>query len=419
MSARVTTLESGMRVLTDPMDSVETVSLGVWVDVGTRHEPAPINGVAHLLEHMAFKGTERRSALDIAAEIEAVGGHLNAYTSREHTAYYAKVLKEDVALAIDILADILQHSVFDRNELERERTVILQEIGQAIDTPDDLIFDLFQERAFPDQAMGRPVLGRSEIIRRIDRDSVAHYMRRNYAAPGMLLTAAGNVEHEKMVALARRAFGELSRERVARSDPARYVGGDLREARELEQVHVVLGFPGFPFGDSDYYAASVVSSALGGGMSSRLFQEIREKRGLVYAIYSFTHAYSDGGLFGIYAGTGEEEVEELIPVLCEEIRKLADGLAPAELERARAQLKAGLLMSLESTTARCEQQAAHMLVFGRPLDLGEMVARIDAVDAEAVRRVARRLRAAPPTLAALGPISRIEPYGRLAERLGH
>jgi predicted Zn-dependent peptidase len=419
MSARVTTVESGMRVLTDPMDSVETVSLGVWVDVGTRHEPAPINGVAHLLEHMAFKGTERRSALDIAAEIEAVGGHLNAYTSREHTAYYAKVLKEDVGLAVDILADILQHSVFDRHELERERTVILQEIGQAIDTPDDLIFDLFQERAFPDQAMGRPVLGRSEIIRRIDRDSVAHYMRRNYAAPGMLLTAAGNVEHEKMVALARRAFGELSPERVARSEPARYVGGDLREARELEQVHVVLGFPGFPFGDSDYYAASVVSSALGGGMSSRLFQEIREKRGLVYAIYSFTHAYSDGGLFGVYAGTGEEEVEELIPVLCEEIRKLADGLAPAELERARAQLKAGLLMSLESTTARCEQQAAHMLVFGRPLDLGEMVARIDAVDAEAVRRVARRLRAAPPTLAALGPISRIEPYGRLAGRLGH
>jgi predicted Zn-dependent peptidase len=419
MSARVTTLESGMRVLTDPMDSVETVSLGVWVDVGTRHEPAPINGVAHLLEHMAFKGTERRSALDIAAEIEAVGGHLNAYTSREHTAYYAKVLKEDVELAVDILADILQHSVFDGNELERERTVILQEIGQAIDTPDDLIFDLFQERAFPDQAMGRPVLGRSEIIRRIDRDSVAHYMRRNYAAPGMLLTAAGNVEHEKMVALARRAFGELSRERVARSDPARYVGGDLREQRDLEQVHVVLGFPGFPFGDSDYYAASVVSSALGGGMSSRLFQEIREKRGLVYAIYSFTHAYSDGGLFGVYAGTGEDEVEELIPVLCEEIRKLADGLAPAELERARAQLKAGLLMSLESTTARCEQQAAHMLVFGRPLDLGEMVARIDAVNAEAVRRVAVRLRAAPPTLAALGPISRIEPYGRLAGRLGH
>ena len=418
MTVRVTTLENGMRVLTDVMDSVETVSIGVWVDVGTRHEPAEINGVAHLLEHMAFKGTERRSALEIAEEIEAVGGHLNAYTSREHTAYYAKVLKGDMPLAVDILADILQHSVFDPRELERERAVILQEIGQAIDTPDDIIFDLFQERAFPDQAMGRPVLGRTEIIRGIDRDTVAQYMRRHYAASGMLLAAAGNIDHDALVTLARRAFSHLPADRVARSEPARYVGGDLREARDLEQVHVVLGFPGFTYGDPDYYAASVVSSALGGGMSSRLFQEIREKRGLVYAIYSFTHAYSDGGLFGVYAGTGEDEVEELMPVLCNEIRRLSNGLERAELERARAQLKAGLLMSLESTTARCEQQAAHMLVFGRPLDLAEMVTRIDAVDAAAAERVARRLWTAPPTLTALGPVGRIETYQRLIERLG-
>ena len=415
---RVTTLDNGMRVLTDEMDSVETVSLGIWVDVGTRHEPAAINGVAHVLEHMAFKGTERRSALEIAEEIEAVGGHLNAYTSREHTAYYAKVLKENTPLAVDILADILQHSVFDSRELERERTVILQEIGQANDTPDDIIFDLFQERAFPDQAMGRPVLGRSEIIRRMDRDTVAQYMRRHYAAGGMLFCAAGNIDHDSLVALARTAFVHLPADRVARSEPACYVGGDLREKRDLEQVHVVLGFPGFAYADPDYYAASVVSSALGGGMSSRLFQEIREKRGLVYSIYSFTHAYSDGGLFGVYAGTGEDEVEELMPVLCSEIRRLGDGLEAAELARARAQLKAGLLMSLESTTARCEQQAAHMLVFGRPLDLGQMVARIDAVDAAAVARVAQRLRKAPPTLTALGPIGRIEAYQRLVERLG-
>lgn len=418
MSVSVTTLKNGMRVLTDRMDSVETVSIGVWVDVGTRHEPAQVNGVAHLLEHMAFKGTERRSALDIAAEIEAVGGHLNAYTSREHTAYYAKVLKENVALAVDILADILQHSAFDPKELERERTVILQEIGQANDTPDDIIFDLFQERAFPDQAMGRPVLGRAEIIRRIDRDTVAGYMRRHYAASGMLLAAAGNLEHRQLVELAEAAFAGLPASRTARSEPARYVGGELREERDLEQVHVVLGFPGFPFADPDYYAASVVSSALGGGMSSRLFQEIREKRGLVYAIYSFTHAYSDGGLFGVYAGTGEEEVAELMPVLCDEIRKLSAGLEQVELERARAQLKAGLLMSLESTTARCEQQAAHMLVFGRPLDMTEMVSRIDAVDAAAVMRVARRLRTAPPTLTALGPVRRVDAYQRLVERLG-
>jgi predicted Zn-dependent peptidase len=410
-------LSNGMRVLTDRMESVETVSIGVWVDVGTRHEPAAINGVAHLLEHMAFKGTARRSALDIATEIEAVGGHVNAYTSREHTAYYAKVLKADVGLAVDILADILQYSTFDPTELEHERAVILQEIGQAQDTPDDIIFDLFQERAFPSQPMGQPVLGRAEIVGTLDRDVVAGYMKRTYAAPGMILVAAGNVMHEQLVAMAERAFAKLSPESAAHTEPAHYEGGDLREARDLEQVHVLLGFPGFSFLDRDYYAASVLSTALGGGMSSRLFQEIREKRGLVYSIYSFSHSYSDGGVFGIYAGTGEQEAAELMPVLCAEIRKLVEGLNPAELERARAQLKAGLLMSLEGTAARCEQQASHLLVFGKPLDPAELVRHIDAVDEDAVIRVARRFTSGPPTVAALGPIGRIEDYQRLAEQL--
>jgi predicted Zn-dependent peptidase len=265
--------------------------------------------------------------------------------------------------------------------------------------------------------MGRPVLGRADIIRRMDRDMVAGYLRRNYAAEGMLLVAAGNADHERLVELTERVFDRLPMAGAARSEPARYRGGEMREERDLEQVHIVLGFPGFAFVDTDYYAASVVSTALGGGMSSRLFQEIREKRGLVYSIYSFTHAYSDGGVFGVYAGTGEEEAMELMPVLCDEIRRLADGLAPSELERARAQLKAGLLMSLESTTARCEQQANHMLIFGKPLDLSELVAHIDAVDGAAVLRVARRLHVAPPTLAALGPLGRLAPYGRIAERL--
>ncbi len=413
MTVMLSKLGNGMRVLTDRMDSVETVSIGVWVDVGTRHEPAAINGVAHLLEHMAFKGTKRRSALDIAAEIEAVGGHVNAYTSREHTAYYAKVLKADVGLAVDILADILQHSTFDAGELERERAVVLQEIGQAQDTPDDIIFDLFQERAYPDQPMGQPVLGRAEIIKGLDRDSVAEYQRSTYAAPGMILVAAGNVAHEPLVALAERAFSALQPVSAARTEAAHYTGGDLRQLRDLEQVHVMLGFPGFAFADRDYYAASVLSTAFGGGMSSRLFQEIREKRGLVYSIYSFSHSYSDGGLFGIYAGTGKDEAAELMPVLTAEIRKLADGLAPVELERARAQLKAGLLMSLEGTTARCEQQASHILVFGRPLDPAELVRHIDAVDEDAVIRAAKRLTSEAPTLAALGPIGRIEDYQRL------
>ena len=417
MTVTMSRLANGMRVVTDRMDSVETVSIGVWVDVGTRHEPAAINGVAHLLEHMAFKGTQRRSALDIAAEIEAVGGHVNAYTSREHTAYYAKVLKADVALAVDILADILQNSTFDAGELERERAVVLQEIGQAQDTPDDIIYDLFQERAYPDQPMGQPVLGRAEIIKQLDRDSVAGYQRRTYAAPGMLLVAAGNVSHDALVAMAERSFSALAAQSAATTEPARYVGGNWREERDLEQVHVLLGFAGFAFADRDYYAASILSTALGGGMSSRLFQEIREKRGLVYSIYSFSHSYSDGGLFGIYAGTGEDEASELMPALTAEIRRLEAGLDPAELERARAQLKAGLLMSLEGTTARCEQQANHMLVFGRPLDPAELVRHIDAVDEDSVIRVARRLTTAPPTLTALGPIGRIAEYDRLVEQL--
>jgi predicted Zn-dependent peptidase len=417
MSLRLTTLPNGFRIVTDRMDAVETVSLGVWVDVGTRHEPGSVNGVAHLLEHMAFKGTERRTAIAIAEEIEAVGGHLNAYTSREHTAYYAKVLKEDIALAVDILADILLHSVFDAAELDRERTVILQEIGQANDTPDDIIFDFFQERAFPDQAMGRPVLGRPEIIRSISRNTVAAYLRDHYAAPRMVLAAAGNVDHDALAALAERAFARLPLDSAARTEPSNYIGGDKREARDLEQVHIVLGFSGIAYVDPDHYAASVLSTALGGGMSSRLFQEIRERRGLVYSIYSFAHGYRDGGLFGVYAGTGEDEVAELIPVLCDEIRQIAEGIDAAELKRARAQLKAGMLMSLESTSARCEQLAQHLLVYGELLDVPDIVAKIEAVDGPAVIRVAQRLLASRPTFVALGPIGRIEHFDRITTRL--
>src|SRR5262249_4496525 len=228
----------------DAVQTVDTVSLGIWVDVGTRHEPAAINGAAHFLEHMAFKGTERRSARAIAEEIEAVGGHLNAYTSRESTAYYAKVLKEDAPLAIDILADILQHSTFDPEELERERTVILQEIGQANDTPDDIIFDHFQECAYPGQAMGRPVLGRPEIIRGLARDAVIAYLRDHYGARRMVLAAAGNLEHEQLVDLADKLLSDLPAERPVSTEPARYAGGDWREDPDLQHLHLLLASPG-------------------------------------------------------------------------------------------------------------------------------------------------------------------------------
>jgi predicted Zn-dependent peptidase len=417
MNVGLATLPNGLRIVTDRVETVATVSIGLWVDVGTRHEPAPVNGVAHFLEHMAFKGTERRSALAIAEEIEAVGGHLNAYTSRESTAYYAKVLKEDVGLALDILADILQHSTFELNELERERAVILQEIGQAHDTPDDIIFDYFQERAYPDQAMGRPVLGSPEIIRKLSRNSVVSYLKDHYSASRMVLSAAGNLEHDEIVALADKLLSGMPAERAVATEPARYSGGDHRQGRDLEQLHLVLGFPGLPLDDPDYYASAVLSTAFGGGMSSRLFQEVREKRGLVYAVSSFAHSYRDGGLFGIYAGTGEDEAAELLPVLCDETKKLDRGFTPVELARAKAQMKAGLLMSLESTSARCEQMAQHMLIHGTPFEPDDLVRRIDAVDDAAISRVVAGWRSGPPTLVALGPVGRLEAFARLEARL--
>src|SRR4051794_3905391 len=248
MTVRVSRLANGLRVATDAIQTVDTVSLGIWVDVGTRHEPAAINGAAHFLEHMAFKGTERRSARAIAEEIEAVGGPLNAYTSRESTAYYAKVLKEDVPLPLDLLPGILLHSTCDPAELERERTVILQEIGQANDTPDDIIFDYFQERAFPDQAMGRPGLGTPEIIGSLSREAVIGYLRGHYSASRIVLSASGNLDHDRIVALAAQSLSEMPADLPVSTEPARYVGGDFREERDLEQMHLVLGFPGITLG---------------------------------------------------------------------------------------------------------------------------------------------------------------------------
>ena len=413
-----TELANGIRIVSDPMSTVESVSLGAWFGVGARNEAPQVNGVAHFLEHMAFKGTKRRGPRDIAEEIEAVGGHLNAYTSREQTAYYAKVLKNDVGLAVDILGDILQNSTFEEAELARERTVILQEIGQAADTPDDIIFDLFQEVAYPNQALGRPVLGRAEVVGEMSRDAIVDFIGSNYGGDRMIFAAAGNVDHDTLVASVEAGFGGLPKRQLAAVEPARYAGGELREERDLEQVHLILGFPGVNFHDPDFHAQQVFSVLLGGGMSSRLFQEIREKRGLVYSIYSFTSAYHDDGLLGIYAGTGEDQVAELVPVVCEELAKLTDADLEAEVIRSRTQMKSGLLMSRETTSNRCEQIAQHMLVYGRVMPVDEIVAKVDAVDADAVRRVARRLLEGKPTLTAIGPLSKLESYDTICGRLG-
>ena len=418
MTVNQGTLPGGMRFVTDRMDSVESVSLGVWVNAGARNETADINGVSHLLEHMAFKGTARRSALDIAVEIENVGGHLNAYTSRESTVYYATVLKEDAALALDIVSDILLNSTFADDELARERAVVLQEIGQANDTPDDIIFDTFQETAYPDQPLGRAILGTADIVSTMPRDTLKGYIDAQYGSDRMILSAAGNLDHDTLADLAEKAFGGVRASQAEAPQPGVYTGGDNREIRDLEQAHLVMGFEGVGYGDDDYYALAVLSTALGGGMSSRLFQEVREKRGLVYSIYTFSSAYQDGGLFGLYAGTGEAEVAELVSVVCDELRRAAaDTMAEDEVARSRAQIKAGVLMSLESTSSRAERVARHLQVYDRVIPVDEIARRIDSVTAEDVRRVAERLLTSNPTLTALGPVGGLQDYDIVKARL--
>lgn len=417
MTVRLTTLDSGLRVVTDAITTVESVSVGAWVDAGARHEAPHINGVSHMLEHMAFKGTQRRSALDIAIEIENVGGHVNAYTSREHTAYYARMLKDDMPLAVDIIADILQNSVMELSELERERAVILQEIHQANDTPDDIIFDYFQETAFPDQAAGRPVLGTVDLVSGFSRDTLINYMRDQYSPPSVVIAGAGNLDHDEFVHMVSGAFGNLPDPHPRETEAAMYVGGDYRERRDLEQVHVLLGLEGVSYNHPDYYAASVYSTLFGGGTSSRLFQEVREKRGLVYSVYSFMSSMADGGIFGIYAGTGASEVTEVIPVICDELTRSTRDITHEELHRARAQLKAGILMSLESPSSRCEQAARQLLVYGRTVPMRETVGKIDAVTKEDIMRLAARFIASPLTIAAIGPVRQIEPHEQTAARL--
>jgi predicted Zn-dependent peptidase len=414
---RLTSLPAGLTVVTERMDRVETVSIGAYVATGSRNETPAENGVSHFLEHMAFKGTHTRSAAAIAEEIEAVGGHINAYTAREQTAYYVKLLKEDAALGVDIIGDILTHSSFEPEEMERERSVILQEIGQANDTPDDIIFDHFQATAYPDHALGRPVLGAADVIKSMPRGTLTGYMGRNYANDSIIVAAAGNLHHDDIVELVKKHFADLPPKAQSGFDALAYRGGTFREDRDLDQVHVVLGFPSVGYGDPEYYPTLLMSTLLGGGMSSRLFQEIREKRGLVYSIYSFASPFKDGGLFGIYAGTGESEAAELVPVMLQELLAVQSHVTEAELGRARAQLKASLLMSQESTGSRCEQLARQLQTYGRIIPTAETIAKINAVTTEDIQRSAARHFRAKPTLATMGPAEHVPALSAIADML--
>jgi predicted Zn-dependent peptidase len=372
-----------------------------------------------MLEHMAFKGTTRRSARDIATEIESVGGDLNAYTAREQTAFHARVLKDDTDLALDIISDILLDPAFDEAELANERDVIIQEIGQTRDTPDDLVFDLLQETCFPDQPIGRPIFGSEETVAGFSRDELGRYMTKHYRAGAMVLAGSGAVEHARLVDAGEKLFSRLRQGSERQYEPARFEAGEIRSDEELEQAHLTFAFPGVSATDPDAFAAQVFATALGGGMSSRLFQEAREKRGLCYSIYAFSHSYRDAGMVGIYSGTSAAKAGEIAPLIAAEIEAMCAGTTDEEVARARAQLKASLLMGLELPHARCEMMASHLHIYGRVLSTDELVGRIDAVDVEAVRSFASRLcETGNPGMASVGPVKRLESRARFAGRFG-
>ncbi len=414
---KITTLENGLRIVTQEMLSLETVAMGIWNFVGGRDEIENNNGVAHLLEHMAFKGTKTKSALEIAETIENVGGDINAYTSKEITAYYVKLIAEDLPLGINILSDILQNSIFAEDELNRERGVILQEIGMYLDSPDEMIFDYWQEKAFANQPFGRSILGKTDIIKNISRDEVKNFMASHYNPNKMVISAAGKVDHEKFVDAIQASYTNLPNGKTKNREKAIYSAGEYREQKKLEQIHLLIGFEGIDYHNEDYYSLLIFSSLLGGGMSSRLFQEIREKRGLVYGISSFCSSYSDTGIFGIYSGTGDSQIQELIPVLCEQLNNTPDTITEKEINRGKAQLKASLMMGRESAFRRCEIAARQLLVFDRLIEPKEILNKIDQVNINTVRNISKKILTKPMTISSIGPIEKLEKLENIQSRL--
>jgi predicted Zn-dependent peptidase len=403
---RLTTLPNGFRIVTEHMPGLKSASIGIWVMAGGRHETAAQNGIAHFLEHMAFKGTARRTSLQIAEEIEDVGGYINAYTSREMTAYYARVLAADVGLALDVIGDIVLNPAFAPAEIEVERGVILQEIGQSLDTPDDIIFDWLQEVSYPAQAFGRTILGPEDRVSAFTRADFQGFVAAHYGPAQLILSAAGAVDHDAIVAQASAIFGALAPRPAQMFEPARFTGAMRREVKKLEQVHFAMAFDAPSYRHPDVHAAQIYATVMGGGMSSRLFQKIREERGLCYSIFAQSGAYEDAGQITLYAGTSAGDIKSLMMLCADELKRAADDISAAELMRARAQIKAGMLMGLESPSSRAERIARLLAIYGRVPDIDESVAKIDAVTLDDLRRYAGDATRADQALALYGPVSK-------------
>ncbi len=418
MTVQLHRLPNGVRVVTEHMPSMKSATLGIWVTAGGRHEAADQNGIAHFLEHMAFKGTAKRNALQIAEAIEDVGGYINAYTSREMTAYYARVLAEDCDLAFDVISDIVLNPAFDAREIEVERGVILQEIGQSHDTPDDVIFDWLQETAYPEQAFGRTILGPSERVKAFGRADFERFVAQQYGPENLIVSAAGGVDHDRIVRAAEDAFGHLTRRPKPAEAPAAFKGGEMRKVKDLEQAHFTFALESSGYRAEDIYDSQVYAMTLGGGMSSRLFQEAREKRGLCYSIFAQPGSYADTGMLTIYAGTSSQEIEGLAELTIDEFRRSTEDMSEVEIARAKAQMKAGLLMGLESPSSRAERMARMLAIWDRVPSLDESIARIDAVTAQSVMAHAARLVVSGQTAMALyGPVDRTPALGDLTARL--
>ena len=419
MQANITTLDNGLRIATSNRSGTQTVSLGIWVKTGSAYEVEEENGISHFLEHMVFKGTPKRTSFQIDAEIEDAGGQTNAYTSREFTAFYAKMLKDDAELALDVLSDIVLNANFPEAELQKERDVVVQEIKQTIDTPDDIIFDYFQAKAFENQAIGRNILGPAEKVLNYEATELKNYRQNHYGTNNMIVCAVGNINHQKFVDMVKARFNDFKNKTNFKIEEQNYTGGFYAENRDIEQAHILLGFKGFDYNSDNYYPATIFSTILGGGSTSRLFQEIREKRGLAYTAYSFNNAHTRSGLFGIYAGTTNDELKELMPVITDEIKKICnEKVSEKELSRAKVQLKASMLMGLESSSSSAEIMARQLLIFDRVIPVKEMVSRIENVTLEDIQNTARNIFASTPTYALVGDIKAHPTYDQICNMLG-
>ena len=408
---RRTVLPGGLRVVTESMPGVRSAAFGVWVGVGSRDEVPSLAGASHYLEHLLFKGTARRSALDIAASMDAVGGELNAFTTKENTCYYAHVLDEDLPLAVDVVCDVVLNATINADDVDNERGVILEEIAMRDDDPGDLVHDMFAEALFGDNPLGRAVLGTVESIESIARNQVAGYWRRRYRLPAMVVAAAGQVDHRTVVRLVRKAFGAALGGDAPPQPPRSGGGVPRRPARRLttlhrptEQAHLVVGGTGLARADERRFALAVLNNALGGGMSSRLFQEIRENRGLAYSVYSFTSQYAGAGAFGVYAGVQPNKVHDAIGIIAEVLTEVAEhGLTDVEVARGKGQVKGGLVLGLEDAGSRMSRIGKAELVYGEVLCVDDLLATVEAITPDDIRELAADLLARPRSLSVIGP----------------